>query len=346
MPPADHPCFHHAGGLTALHRNGVLFVKRVAAELIACLPVSASGFLVRRAAQAHPSLKTPLFERILSKVAERTIEDIEFVETNMGISSRLRCKLPLAKPHYLFGRPQNNVSERSTCELVGQLSEDCSNFVDIGANEGLFTFTVHELRGKRNEDIHIHFFEPDDCLYERLSENLAANHICAQGNKAAVARQSGTAVFLKNLDDDLSGSLTDYFSKTHRTRPELVETVSLEDYFSRHHLDRAIVKIDVEGAGADVWAGARGAIPKIEHLVIEIIEPEVKSKLPQKIISETGWKAYYIRDYDLIHSVGGEFTYVSPFWNWLFCRLSPADLAKRLLGTRFPVMEALPAWLL
>jgi FkbM family methyltransferase len=315
-------------------------VKGVAAELIACLPVSASRFMVRRAAQAHPNLKTLLFERILSKVAQRIGEDFELVETNMGISSRLRCKLPLAKAHYLFGRPQNNVSERATCELVKQLSVDCSNFVDVGANEGLFTFTVHELQAEWKRDVRIHFFEPDDCLYERLSENLAANQICVQGNKAAVARQSGSAIFLKNLDDDLSGSLTDYFSKTHRTRPELVETVSLEDYFSRHHLDRAIVKIDVEGAGADVWAGARGSIAKIEYLVIEIIEPEVKSKLPQRIISETGWEAYYIRDYDLIHSVSGEFTYVSPFWNWLFCRLSPADLAKRLLGTKFQVLEA------
>jgi FkbM family methyltransferase len=288
-------------------------VKRVAAQLIACLPVSASRFLVRHAARAHPSFKTTLFERILRKVSEGIIEGTVLVETNMGISSRLRCKLPLAKTHYVFGRPQNNVSERSTCELVRHLSVDCSNFVDIGAHEGLFVFTVCEL----------------------------ANNIHAQGNRAAVARQNGSAVFLKNLDDDSSGSLTDCFSKTHQTRPVLVETVSLEDYFSRHQLDRAILKVDAEGAGSDVWDGAgSNAIPKIEYLVIEIIEAEVRSRLPQRIISETGWQAYYIRDYDLVHSVGGEFRYVAPFWNWLFCRLSPAGLAERLSGTKFQVLKA------
>jgi FkbM family methyltransferase len=312
-------------------------VKRVAAQLIACLPVSASRFLVRHAARAHPSLKTTLFERILRKVSEGIIEDTVLVETNMGISSRLRCKAPLAKTHYVFGRPQNNVSERSTCELVRHLSVDCNDFVDIGAHEGLFVFTVCELQGK---NVHVHFFEPDDCLYDRLSQNLIANDIHALGNRAAVARQSGSAVFFRNLDDDLSGSLTDCFSKTHQTRPVLVETVSLEDYFSRHQLDRAILKVDVEGAGSDVWAGASNAIPRIEYLVIEIIEAEVRSRLPQRIISETGWEAYYIRDYDLVHSVGGEFRYVAPFWNWLFCRLSPAGLAERLSGTKFQVLKA------
>ena len=52
-----------------------------------------------------------------------------------------------------------------------------------------------------------------------------------------------------------------------------------------------------------------------------------------------GLKAYYIRDFELIPSVDGEFEYVAPFWNWLFCRMSPNELAARLSATGFRVSE-------
>jgi FkbM family methyltransferase len=312
-------------------------VKHVVAGLIDHLPMAVSRFLVRHAALARPTFKTPLFERIFSKVARGVIDDTGLVETNMGISLRLRCRLPLRKIAYVFGRPQNDLSQRGTYELVGQLCEDCSNFLDVGAHEGLFTLGIHALRERK---IDLHFFEPDDCLYERVTNNLMANRIYARGNRAAVAGQSGSAVFLKNLDDDLSGSLTDYFSSEHRTRPEVVRTIALEDYFGKHNLDRAIVKIDVEGAGSEAWAGVGQAVSKIEYLVIEMLEPEVSSGLALRIISETGWQAYYIRDFDLVHSAGGEFKYVHPHVNWLFCKLAPGALAERLLGTKFQVVAA------
>ena len=31
--------------------------------------------------------------------------------------------------------------------------------------------------------------------------------------------------------------------------------------------------------------------------------------------------------------------YVAPFWNWLFCRMSPNELAARLSATGFRVSE-------
>jgi FkbM family methyltransferase len=306
------------------------------ASLTAGLPASALRFLVRQAARAHPGLKTPLFERFFTAVARGISYDSELIETNMGISSHLKCRLPLAKSSYVFGRVQNSLSDRATWDLMRHLSVDCSNFIDVGANEGLFTFAIYALGG----NIDIHFFEPDERLYERLQQNLLANNIRVNGIKAAVARLSGSGTFFKNLDDDCSGSLTNYFSRKHRTSSEVVRTISLEDYFGSRDIDKAFVKIDVEGAGSDVWAGATQAIPKIRYLIIEIIEPEVKSNLPQRIIRETGWEAYYIKDYELIRSADGEFTYVPPFWNWLFCNLSPAALAERLSGTAFRVVKA------
>src|SRR5262249_15367241 len=102
----------------------------------------------------------------------------------------------------------------------------------------------------------------------------------------------------------------------------------------------AIVKVDVEGAGSDVWQGSKEAANNIEYLIIEILEPEVTSRLPARIMSETGWNGYYIENFNLRHSVEGKFSYVHPFWNLLFCNRSPSGLAKRLAGTKFRVLPS------
>jgi len=100
-----------------------------------------------------------------------------------------------------------------------------------------------------------------------------------------------------------------------------------------------MVKIDVEGAGEKVWNGAVETLNATRYLVMEMLAPEIEAKLPARIIREGGLKAYYIRDFELIPSVDGEFDYVAPFWNWLFCRMSPSQLAARLSATGFRVVK-------
>jgi hypothetical protein len=68
-----------------------------------------------------------------------------------------------------------------------------------------------------------------------------------------------------------------------------------------------------------------------------MLAPEIEARLPARIIHETDLKAYYIRDFELVPSIDGAFEYVAPFWNWLFCRLSPSDLAARLSATGFRI---------
>ena len=85
-----------------------------------------------------------------------------------------------------------------------------------------------------------------------------------------------------------------------------------------HNLTRACVKIDVEGAGVEVWQGTKNQKDRIAWLIIEIIGPETEASLPAAIIAETGWNAFYIRDYELVRSKAGEFKYADPFYNWLF----------------------------
>jgi hypothetical protein len=102
-----------------------------------------------------------------------------------------------------------------------------------------------------------------------------------------------------------------------------------------------MVKVDVEGTGAQVWSGLAECFREISYLVIEMLEPELKDQLPARIIRQTGWHAYHIRDFELIESRSGEFNYGEGFWNWLFCGLDPAALRHRLSDTGFRVISAM-----
>jgi FkbM family methyltransferase len=214
---------------------------------------------------------------------------------------------------------------------------DCAEFVDVGANDGIFTFLVSEKTSAKG--LRIHWFEPDLDLYNRLTKNLENNFVQSVGNRIAIADKKGEATFFKNLSDDLSGSITQYFVEKHETRVERINTTTIGDYFEEHGIGDALVKIDVEGSGYAAWMGASRTIANIKYLVMEMLAPEIEMELPLKIISEAKLYGYYIRDFELVASFDGTFRYVAPFWNWLFCRLDPARLRSRLSGTRFRVIE-------
>jgi FkbM family methyltransferase len=259
------------------------------------------------------------------------------IETNLGVSAHIRCRTPVYKSSYAFGRPENNLDERGTIKLVNELARDCSCFLDIGANEGIFIFSVF---ASRKTGIQIHWFEPDGILAERLAHNLEHNSLMTYGNRVAVSDKTGSSTFFKNLTDDSSGSLTDYFAEIHSVRQEIVETICLTRYFLHKNISNAIVKIDVEGSGAQMWSGTQHCANDILYMIIECLEPEINGRLPAWIIDDAGWFAYYIGDFELVESRDGEFEYVEPFWNWRFCRLDSLALAKRLSRTKFRVVAA------
>jgi FkbM family methyltransferase len=290
-------------------------------------------WLLARAATAPPRWKTPLFERVCGRLVRDVRTTGDLIVTNFGLNADLRCLIPLNKTAYAFGKFERMLSERATFALVKELATDCHEFVDVGANEGAFTFLVHN----DHPQTRLHWFEPDQQLARRLATNLSRNNIVACGNEMAVAERKGTATFFKNLSDDLSGSLTNQFTQKHVTCVETVETISLAEYVRGQGIGSALVKVDVEGAGEKVWDGAVEMSNSIRYLVMEMLAPEIEVGLPARIITETDLKAYYINDYEIAPSVDGSFEYVAPFWNWLFCRLSPSELAARLSTTRFCV---------
>jgi len=291
---------------------------------------------LRGGALCPPALRTPLVARACARAASSSrLDRSTLLRTNFGLDRRLRCDLPLGKPDYVFGRPEFITAERGTLALAVELSRDATDFLDVGAHEGLFTFAVHVRGGRPGPRLHA--FEPDEILFNRLTYNLTANDVPAVRNQAAAAERSGDVVFHRNLSDDASGSTSGHFLDRHETTSVTVPAVALADYLVARDITQALVKVDVEGAGAAVWRGLSAASSRVPWLLMEILRSEVEAALPARIIREAGVHAYYIRDFTLVHSPDGSFEYVAPFWNWLFCRHEPPELARRLAGTRLVV---------
>lgn len=314
-------------------QTGPYSLKRFAillASAIGRLP--GNEHILRGLAALPVSCKSAALERIAAAIVRHGDMRQEFIETNAGIADRLRLLVPLRKTGLAFGTPANDIQERATLALARVLSGHCEHFLDIGANEGIFAFqTASQWNSDRHDGIHV--FEPDPVLFARLKRNFDRNAIRARLQRVAASDRNGETIFYRNQSDDCSGSLEADFAEHHERMRIRVNAMRMDDYLLERDIRNALVKMDVEGAGARVWEGMRSAQDRIGVLICELLLPEVKEKLARRIIAETGMYAYYIRDFDLIFSPEGEFDYQPPFWNWLFCHYSPMRLSG-IVGER------------
>ena len=288
--------------------------------------------ILRGLAALPVSCKSAASERIAAAIVRHGGMRQEFIETNGGIDGRLRLPVPPRKTGLAFGTPASDIRERATLALARILSGHCEHFLDIGANEGIFSFLIaSQWNGDRHDAIHV--FEPDPVLFARLKRNFDRNAIRVRLHRVAASDRNGETVFYRNRSDDSSGSLEAGFAEHHERVRIRVNAMRMDDYLLERDIRNALVKMDVEGAGARVWEGMRSAQDRIGVLICEILLPEVKERLARRIIAGTGMYAYYIRDFDLIFSPEGEFDYQAPFWNWLFCHYPPMRLSG-IVGER------------
>ncbi|NIP82437.1 MAG: FkbM family methyltransferase, partial [Gemmatimonadetes bacterium] len=119
--------------------------------------------------------------------------------------------------------------------------------LDVGARAGYYTLLASERVGVTG---HVVAFEPDPRNFAFLERHVRVNRCLnvtleraaatTDNGKASFARGTGTGT--GHLDED--GDLT-------------VATLELDAYIRQQGLRPDIVKVDVEGAEADVLAGAR-----------------------------------------------------------------------------------------
>jgi FkbM family methyltransferase len=142
--------------------------------------------------------------------------------------------------------------------------------LDVGANAGLYTIIAARMVGEQG---HVYAFEPGEAI-ELLRHNVALNRL---NNvtiiPAAVSNTTGTASFGVATDNAMSSlAKTDRADQTIAHWTE-VKTMRLDDAIKDYGIDRVdFIKVDVEGAEALVFEGARDLLARDKNRVTILFE--------------------------------------------------------------------------
>ena len=160
--------------------------------------------------------------------------------------------------------------------------------VDVGANVGLFSIAMARFVGPFG---HVFSFEPDEELFELLTDNIGMNwfdnRVTLQN--AAVTSRSGSVTLHKNLkfraltsagdpEEESESPFHREFYRENMSHSQ-VKAVHL-DGFIDENLPIRLVKIDVEGGESAVLDGMQGLLDKgvIEMIDLEIIRSTSKKQ--------------------------------------------------------------------
>lgn len=311
-------------------------LKKTARRAVTSLPMK------RRVMQAAALAPTVLKGAYLERTFRPLLGLPEFAGhtflTNLAVPGhRLRLDAS-AGSIALFGSPRAYLGEHGALELMRALISDCRAFVDVGAHRGYFTLLAHATtRGK----LPIHFFEPNPKLFEALAAAVEANGLeRIHGHDAALGAAAGRQRFYVLPESDYASSLVQPDAALP-SAPIDVQVDTFDDFVRREGLDDLFVKVDVENAEPHFLDGAASEAGRIRYLVIELLAPAIAQGLVNQIRERHGFHAYYINDLRLEHSPDGSFQNALHQYNWLFCRLAPTALRKRLARSRFEVVESI-----
>jgi FkbM family methyltransferase len=142
---------------------------------------------------------------------------------------------------------------------------------DIGANYGMHTLLMARLVGASG---HVYAFEPAPGIFSGLSENIERNRLGqVQCIPAAAWNHSGKINFFTG--DHLGAGHCSEKDESMEAQSE-IEAFSLDDFvFGKRQYPPGFIKIDVEGAEANVLLGGRKVINKYRPiLLIDLHNPE------------------------------------------------------------------------
>lgn len=155
------------------------------------------------------------------------------------------------------------------CALLRRRPCDC--LVDIGAHVGGYTWLAAGLC----PEAHLLLFEPDLRNQLLLRRTLARARLArAELHPCALSDRTGTARFVIDGASGATGSLLDQrgdhasLHDSYRlTATRLVATRPLDDFLPALRGRRVVVKVDVEGTEAAVFAGATQVLREVRPLV-------------------------------------------------------------------------------
>jgi FkbM family methyltransferase len=161
------------------------------------------------------------------------------------------------------------------CYRVGLPKTLEGTVIDIGANIGAFTLDCAACHPR----VEIHAYEPDPDTCAVLRRNVAANGFenrVTVWNEAVTAKAGPLTLWRGENSAVASAFLSD------RKGEECTATGVTFDTVADRAGRIALLKIDAEGAEADILEGARPMLDSIERIVAEYHEwlvPDVKARI-------------------------------------------------------------------
>ena len=170
--------------------------------------------------------------------------------------------------------------EISETRLIQAFLAPGMTFIDVGANIGYYTLIAARVVGP---DGVVHAFEPNPAMRERLADNLRRNRLeNVHVRPEAVAQETGRVRFYQSTLEENQG-ISSILPGSGRQEVAEVPSVSLDDFVASlggRRID--LIKIDIEGAEAQLIAGGRQTLSASDAppLIFEAFDlPPIESAL-------------------------------------------------------------------
>lgn len=187
-------------------------------------------------------------------------------------------------------KPRMDSVDPVLMRLVTEIVRPGNTVWDIGANIGLFSFAAAVAAGPGGYVLSV---EPDTILVRLLRRSAAAgpHHAPVEVFPAAVAEKCGVARFCIARRNRSTNHLAGFgTTQTGGIRAaELVPTISL-DSLADHFPPPDVIKIDVEGAEAEVLKGAAAVLRAHPRVICEVAGENAVAV--RDLLGESGYTLY------------------------------------------------------
>jgi FkbM family methyltransferase len=153
-------------------------------------------------------------------------------------------------------------------------------FYDVGAHIGFFSMIAARLVGEKGK---VFAFEAAPENVAALEQNVRRNGLPQiEINPVAVWSKSSLVKFKRPYAGALAGAVIELDARASEAAPELqieVQATTLDSFAEKHPIPR-VVKIDVEGAEAEVLEGAKELFQQCRPLLIcEVHHPRAEGSV-------------------------------------------------------------------
>jgi FkbM family methyltransferase len=201
------------------------------------------------------------------------------------VAGPLRGRWWLAESRGKIVRILTGSHEKEQTRLMRSLIRPGATVLDVGAHTGYYTLLASTLVGSAGR---VRAFEPDVRNARFLRRHMALNR-CRNVvvEEVAVARGAGAMRFGAGR-----GSGT---GRLREDGPVEVQTVGLDDYCARHGLRPDVIKVDVEGAEAQVFEGARATLQRDRPALLLSTHGPAVHAASLAVLADLGYGAEAVR---------------------------------------------------